>query len=300
MVKLFSLGVLCSMIKGFILLLIAAFSFAFSTTLIKVATAPPHNAPVSMAIAFQFFISFAAVAGYALISGRCLKPKNPGLVFWRSFFYLLSVILIFTGVKYTTVTNANILNLTYPVFVFLLAPFINHEKTQAGDYFFLATTLAGVTFIVTGDRGMQLGKINYGDILSLLSALASGTAISLLREARKHDQSPAILFYQMAFGSLVAVVLMLFYFRMLSAAAWGYLAAIGLVNLLGQISLTTGYRYIRAAAGSVVLGSGIFFGAFFGITFFGDRLSAAVIIGALLIFFSLVGVSGVWRRPRPA
>jgi drug/metabolite transporter (DMT)-like permease len=204
----------------------------------------------------------------------------------------------FAGIRYTTVTKSNILNLTYPVFVFLAAPYIAAEKQKLQHVAFLAVAMIGAGLVVTGGtNGIDLGGINIGDVLSLLSGVVAGFAISGLREARKHDSSPVILFYQMGFGTVVTLLWMLPSFAMPRGWGLAHTLLAAAASNAGQYFLTEGYRHISASLGAIVLESGILFAALLGISLFHDPLTPPIIAGGVLILGSIAGVSGIFGRP---
>ena len=207
-------------------------------------------------------------------------------------FNVTAVMLFFGGLQYTTVTNANMLNMTYPAFVFLLAPFINAEKTRLRNIFYLLLTMAGVYLVVAPD----FRNVNPGDLLSLASGLVAGFGIPFLREARKYDSSEVIVFYLMLFGCLMSGVFLMWDCSVPRGMVAVYLLLSGVSAALGQVLITIGYRYIEAAAGSLVSSSRIIFAGIMGVIIFADPFTAPILTGALLILLSLMGVGGLWEK----
>jgi len=72
-------------------------------------------------------------------TSRFAKPGS----WWRAVTNAAAVLLVFSALRYTTVTNANMLNMSYPVFVFLLAPWVNRERTQRSHYLYLVLAMTG-------------------------------------------------------------------------------------------------------------------------------------------------------------
>jgi drug/metabolite transporter (DMT)-like permease len=277
-------------------MLSAAFMFSFSTVFLKIAMAPPFSASPMVATFVRYLIGALVFGLFVGMRSGVPKANRFGLVVSRAILNTVAVVLLFTAIKYTTITKANLLNLTYPAFVFLVAPFITHERSNWHQLVFLVTALAGAWLIVIPAGGFRLAEVNIGDLLALASGVVSGFAIADLRQARKFDSTETILFYQMNFGALACAGLMIPSFSLPTLSATGLLVVTGLISLAGQYFLTKGYRYINASLGSIVLGSGILFSAGFGITIFHDPVSPRIIIGGLLILVSLVGVSGIFDR----
>lgn len=279
------------MYKGVLLLLSAEFCFTLATVFGKFAMAGEGMAGIEVSF-FRFLLGSLAAAGYMLWKKVSFRPQNITYVALRAISNTVAVLLFFTGIQYTTVTNANMLNLTYPVFVFLLAPLINREKGRKRYFFFLLLALAGVYLIILPD----FSSVNPGDLCALLSGLVAGFAISFLREARKYDSSEVIVFYLMLTGLILNLAALLPGYSIPTGAGLVYALSSGAVAVTGQALITVGYRYIEAAPGSIISGSRILFAGVMGVSLFSDPLTLQIILGGALILVSLVGVSGVAKR----
>lgn len=284
------------MLRGILLLLGASFCFALTTVFVKLASVPPLDMHPLVTAFCRFFIGFAVFGGMMAGRGVSLRPRRPGLIFLRAAGNTLAVILFFIALKYTTVTKANLLNLTYPAFIFMIAPFITGERSAAMDVVFLFCALVGAWLVVAQGSLSGLGVINRGDIIALSSGVVSAFAITILRQARKDDSASVILFYQMIFGTVVTGLLMLPHWHLPAGRAIAYMLCAGLLAAAGQGAITVGYRYVNAAVGAVVLGSGVLFAAFLGIVFLGEPFTGYIAAGGALILVSLVGISGIMRH----
>ncbi|NJK97217.1 MAG: EamA family transporter, partial [Bacteroidales bacterium] len=106
------------MYKGIILLLLAELCFASSTVFAKLVTNTSDISGVEIAF-FRFLIGFIASAYTVYRLKIPLKPHNTKLVLWRAFLNTTAADLLFLAVQHTSITNANMLNMTYPVFIFI-------------------------------------------------------------------------------------------------------------------------------------------------------------------------------------
>ncbi len=197
------------MYRGILCLLIAEFCFALSTVFGKFVTTGSDITGVELTF-FRFLIGTVAVSAVMITTRISFRPVRTRYVVLRAILNTFAVLAFFTGIQYTTVTNANMLNLTYPVFVFCIAPFLNREKNHPANYLYLCIALIGVYLIINPD----FRSINPGDISALLSGVIAGFGISILRESRKYDSSEVILFYLMMIGCLISFFVMLPFFIM--------------------------------------------------------------------------------------
>ncbi|MFO8063679.1 MAG: DMT family transporter [Spirochaetia bacterium] len=277
---------------GVLIILLSAVLFAGTTVFVKLGAEIADISGRTSAFV-RFFFGFMVIAAYALATGKSLRPRAPGLVALRALTNTLAVVLFFSGLQLTTVTNGNMLNMTYPVFVFAVAPLLNREATPRVYYLFLALTLAGIYLVLSPAEGPAFSGINAGDMLALASAVAAAVAISALREARKHDGSFLILFYLFSFGTVASFFVMLPGFSMPPTHALGVLTGVAVCAFAGQLTLTVGYRYISAAGGAIVSAARIVFAAVLGSLIFADPIGWKTLLGGAFILISLIGVSGV-------
>jgi drug/metabolite transporter (DMT)-like permease len=281
------------------MLLLSALLFAGTTVFVKLAAETGGVSGRTAAFA-RFLFGFAVVTAYAVVRRKSLRPNAPKLVALRVLTNTMAVVLFFSGLQITTVTHANMLNMTYPVFVFAVAPLLNRESTPGVYYLFLTMTLVGIWLVLAPADGFGFAGANAGDLLALASAGAAAVAISALREARKHDSSFLILFHLFLFGTIASFFVMLPGFSMPPAHAMWALAGVAGCAFGGQLTLTVGYRYISAAGGAIVSAARIVFAAVLGTLIFADPLGWKTAVGGALILASLVGVSGVLPRLRRA
>ena len=284
------------MIKGYILLLLSAITFSLSTVFAKIVTTTSNIEAVELTF-FRFITGFITVSVYVAITRKSLVPKNKKYISLRAFFNTIAVIFFFLGIQYTTITKANLLNMTYPIFVFLLAPFINREKSSSIHFLYLFLTMVGLYLVIVPDVSIfKIDQINIGDIYSLISGIVAGFAIATLREARKYDASYMILFYLMALGSIINCIIVIPFFIIPTGTVLILVILTTITSLLGQVFITVGYKYINASAGSLVSSSRILFAIILGITIFSDHISIKMGIGGILILISLIGVSGIIEK----
>ncbi len=284
------------MYKGFILLTLSALTFALATVFAKLVTVGSDISALEL-VFFRFIFGFIVIASYVFSTKKPVVPNNKKYIIWRGIFNTGAVICFLLGIEYSTVTKANLLNMTYPVFVFLLTPFINRERTSPEFYLYLTITLLGSYLVVVPDTAtLTFSSVNKGDIFALMSGLIAGFAITVLRQARKYDSSYLILFYLMGIGTFITGALALPGFIVPSGMMLVYIICYVIVSLLGQVFLTVGYRYINAASGALVSSSRILFALAFGVMIFADPVTSRISIGGVLIILSLFGVSGLWKR----
>ncbi len=278
------------------LLIFSSFCFSLSTVFAKFA----HNAsqilsPFQVSL-YRFLFGAVFMAAFIGVRKKSPRPRRPDLVLWRGLLNTGAVLTLYLALKHTTVTKTNMLNWTFPVFVFLFSPWVNREKPGPLKYLFLGLSMAGMGLLISPD----FSTVNWGDISGLASGVLGGAAVSVLRECRKHDDSYVILFYLMLIGLVINGVVAFPFLIFGGLRVQALMIAAAICGFLGQITITTPSKHFEASTGSILMASGILFSGLFGALFFGDPLTGKIVAGGLLIMISLVGVSGAleerWGR----
>lgn len=276
------------------LLALAAFFFALTTVFARLALNAAPALDSYQLVFFRFLVGFVWVGAWVARSGHSVRPVRPKWVYLRAVFNTAAVIFFFLGVEYSTITNANVLNMSSPVWIFLLAPLYDPATHMPRSYVvYLVLTMVGLYLVVVPD----FGQIRIGEVYGALSGLLGGIAISNLHRARRHDSTVRILLYQFGFGMLVLLVLTYpTYTWQASAWAWVCILLSAGLGVAGQQLLTVGYRYLDARTGSIVSASQMLHAAALGILLFSEPLSWRIALGGGCILVSLLGVSGLWAR----
>jgi drug/metabolite transporter (DMT)-like permease len=231
---------------------------------------------------------------YMLIKKKSFVANKLGPVTIRSIFNAGAVVLATLALNYTTLTNANILHLTYPVFVVILAPFITKEKPKISAYFYLILILAGSYIISNPD----LSNINLGDLAAFASAIFAGLSILYLTEARKTESGSLIVLYLMVIGTFINGPLVIKDLGLIDINSVGIVLMAALFGFFGQVFTTEGYRYLDSATGSILSTSRILFATLLGFFFLSEPLNARIIIGICITMVALIGVSGYFKFPK--
>jgi drug/metabolite transporter (DMT)-like permease len=277
--------------SGILLLIAAEFCFASATVFAKHVT-NVSDIPSIEIVFFRVSLGSLVAALYMWKTGTSFRPKKVKLVIARALFSFSALVAFFYAVEHSSVTNGNMLNMTYPVFIFLLAPLFKLEKMHKLSFLFLLTAMTGIYLVVFPD----FSSINFGDIIGLLSGILAAFAIISLSVAREYDSTVLIVFYLMAIGTLCNVFMMAPVFVTPQINQYPALLASGIMGVLGQVLLTMGYKNVTAKAGSMVSSSRIVFAAIMGFFFFSETLGFRIISGGLLIIASILGISYLQKK----
>lgn len=229
---------------------------------------------------------------YMIYTKKSFKAPDIKPIVFRAVLNSISIILFSMAFNYTTITNINMLHMTFPLFVILLTPYFTKETIKKSTYLYLIVIMLG-TYIVANPR---FGSINIGDLLALLSAIIAAFSIMYLTKSRKENEGYIIVFYVMFFGTLVNIPTAFKDLSNFDINGLFPVLASATLGFLGQVFLTWGYKYVDSATGALVATSRIIMGALIGYALLGEPLNGRIIIGIILIILSLVGISGYFNK----
>jgi len=276
--------------RGIILLLIAECCFAAATVFAKFVT-NHADIPATELTFFRVTIGVLITGLYMIKTGTSFIPNKFFWVIIRAIFSFTALITFFYAVKFSSITNANMLNMTYPVFIFLLAPVFRLERIKGAALVFLIMAVIGIYLIVFPD----FSNINKGDVVGLISGITGAVAIIALSKARHYDSTVLIVFYLMAIGSFINTIMVIPVFVMPGLRDLAILLISGIIGVTGQLLLTSGYKYITARTGSMVSSSRIVFAAIFGFIFFSEPMTLKIVSGGILIIMAIVGINALQK-----
>lgn len=277
--------------RGIYLLILAELCFATATVFAKFVTNSSDIPAIEITFS-RLILGVILATLYMLKTRTSFIPKRIPLVMARAILSFSALITFFYSVEHSSVTNANMLNMTYPVFIFLVAPLFKLEKLHKISLLFLGMAMIGIYLVIFPD----FSHINKGDVIGLLSGIFGAFSIITLSIAREHDSTILIVFYLMAIGTVINVFMLAPVFVMPHISDLPFLIASGLAGVSGQVLLTMGYKHVTAKAGSMVSSSRIIFASAMGFFFFSESLSIRILAGGILIIVAIIGISALRNK----
>lgn len=265
--------------RGPALFLLSSFLFAVMGVFVKLASPFVSANEIALVRFIIGIILSLALAGAGRVS---LAASHKGLLVARGVFGGLAVVFFFTAIEKGTLTNATVLNNTYPIFATVWAAVYLKEKIQISIVMPLIASIAGIVLLIHPD----FGELRYGDIFGLISGLLAGFSIVIIRKLRQTESAWSVFFYLSLFGAAFSGVAAIPNFKIPEPEIAGYIVLAGILGTVGQVIMTSAYKYTTASLGSVLSMSTAMFAAFFGLVFMGEMLSMTESAGALVILIS--------------
>lgn len=258
----------------------SAFCFYFSTVVIRWSRDVVTIDSAFYAF-FRFLLGFIVVCTIMAFRRQGPAPKRYHLLIGRTLGNCIAVYCFYQAVRYTSVAEANILNMTYPIFVAILSWVLLRHQRDPVALAMVVVAVAGVWLI------LQPGRMGMGvqSLWGVGSGISAAAAILYLNISRQHHDANTVLFYMFGLGS----VLMFLFFRQHIFWPDGrelyYLALCGGAGIAGQFLITLGFRYVTAVEGGVISSTRILLAALLGPWLAAEpSLGPTGWIGALMIF----------------
>ena len=265
---------------GFMAVFGSAFCFYLATLIIRWAE-PVVDIESAFFVFSRFLLGFAVVSATMLVKRQPLRPKKYSYLIGRALTNTVAVFCFYTAVGLGSVAEANILNMTYPLFVALISWFVLKDQRDIISIFIVVASFVGIWMVLS--PGMV--SVRWENLWGLGSGITAAAAIIYLNISRRYHDSMTILFFMFGIGTLVMFVL----FR--DALFWPdsrelmFLIGCSSAGIVGQYLLTYGFFYVTAVEGSIISSSRILLAAVLGPFLVADPPLALVgWCGALLIF----------------
>lgn len=267
-------------LMGCLSILASAAFFYISTVFIRWA-ATEVVIDASYFVFFRLLTGFFVIVLILLCQRRDLKPRRYDLLISRTVFNCIAVFCFYRAVTVTSLAEANILNMTYPIFLAVLSWILLKEQRDIVAVLMVCVAFAGIWLILSPGRISP----NFNNLWGLASGATASLAILSLNLSRQYHDTETILFYMFGLGSVL--IFALFYDRIFwpNMTELKYLVLCAAFGVGGQYTLTIGFRYVTAVEGAVLSSSRILMAAVLGpLIAFDPPLGLAGWIGAILIF----------------
>ncbi|MEJ2155221.1 MAG: DMT family transporter [Desulfobacteraceae bacterium] len=270
---------------GCLFIFCAAALFYFSTAVIRWA-----NQHVDLLPAFYVFVrfltGFVVVNIVLLVKRQSINAKNLKLLAGRAIANTVAVYCFYMAVSKITLAEANILNMTYPVFGAVFSwIFI---KAQRDTWMSIGAIIAFIGIYLILARGPL--SITMIHLWGLASGISAAWAIIFLNLSRRYHDTQTVLFYLFGLGTIFT------YAAFPSAIFWPsptqayYLFLCSGLSIVGQYCITFGHRYVSTVEGVTISSSRILIAAVLGPFVVGDPaltlrgwIGAAIIMGVNIL-----------------
>jgi drug/metabolite transporter (DMT)-like permease len=184
-----------------------------------------------MLMALMFYIPWLMKYGISR-----LRSERHFAHFWRAFFGSTSLLCGIYAVHHLRLADATVLTFTIPLWSIIFAALFLRERIRLRRTLATVVGFAGVLLVVKPHTGIEPATL-----VALLAAILATGAIATMKNLTRTEPSDRIVFYFLAYGTLILGIPALFVMEMPTPAEWGWLILLGFFGSFGQIFLTRAY-----------------------------------------------------------
>lgn len=265
---------------GWFAVLGSAFFFYLATLIIR--WAEPHVTIESAYFVFaRLLLGFLVVSFTMILQKHRLRPQRYHYLIGRTVTNTIAVFCFYKAVEMGSVAEANILNMTYPLFVAVFSWFFLRGQRDLLSLMIVVVAFAGVWLVLSpGDI-----KPGWESLWGLSSGITAAGAIIYLNISRRYHDSQTILFYMFGLGTVLILIFFHDAIFIPNLEELFFLLSCSIAGVLGQYLITYGFLYVTAVEGSIISSTRILLAALLGPVLVADpALAFSGWCGALLIF----------------
>ncbi len=266
---------------GCLCIFASAFVFYLATVVIKWAKIAGVEIEPAFFVFSRFLLGFVTVCMIMVIKKQTIQVKKRKYLIGRAIANMVAVYCFFKGVDLTSVAQANILNMTYPLFIAVFSWIFLKEQRDAVAIVIVIFAFIGVWLILSpGKMSFELNSL-----WGLASGISAAVAILYLNLSRQYHDTQTTLFYLFSIGTVVIFILFFKYIHIPEWIEFKYLFWCSFFAISGQYLITVGFEYVTAIEGGIISSTRILLAAVLGPMIAMDPvLPVSGWVGAVLIF----------------
>lgn len=282
---------------GIMFKVMAVCLFMFMASFIKAASV---EVPPGQAVFFRSFFALPVILGWLAMRGELRsgwKTPNPVGHFWRGLLGTSAMGLGFTGLGLLPLPEVTAIGYAAPLLVVVFASMFLNE--QVGVYRLSAVLLGMIgVLIVLSPRlsigaGLSTGE-TLGAVVVLMGAVFAALAQVFVRKLVQTEGTAAIVFWFSITSAVLALCTLPWGWAMPSVGVAAMLIMAGLLGGLGQIFLTSSYRYADASLVAPFDYASMILALIIGYFVFDEVPTGTMLLGAGIVI--LAGVLIIWRE----
>ncbi len=274
--------------KGIALKLCSVLLFVVMASLIK---ATSDHVPPGQAVFFRSLFAIPVILAWLMVRGDLrtgLKVQSRMGHFWRGFVGTTAMGLMFAGLGLLPLPEVTALGYTAPLLTVVFAAMFLDERVGLFRMSAVGLGLVGVLIVLaprlstlTGETVQTMQAV--GAVLVLLGAVCAALAQIYIRKMVATEQTSAIVFYFSLTSTLLSLLTIPFGWVIPGGTETVLLILAGLLGGMGQIFLTSAYRFADASVVAPFDYASMLFALLIGYFVFSEVPTGAMLLGAALV-----------------
>lgn len=272
--------------------------FIVMASLIK-ATA--DAVPPGEAVFFRSLFAIPVIIVWLLVRGELatgLRTPNPMGHLWRGLVGTAAMGLGFAGLGLLPLPEVTALGYAAPLLVVIFAAMFLGEEVRLFRLSAVFIGLTGVLIVLSPRLTALQGEVDplaaFGAMVVLSGAICTALAQVFVRKLVRTESTSSIVFWFSFTASVLALCTVPFGWNLPGARDALMLVTAGLLGGVGQILLTSAYRWADVGVIAPFEYASILFALLIGYAVFGEVPTAPMLGGASLVI--LAGVFIIWRE----
>lgn len=284
--------------RAIALKLLSVTAFVAMASLIK---ATSDAVPPGQAVFFRSFFAMVVIIGWLVARGNLrtgLKVADPMSHVWRGLVGTTAMGLMFAGLGLLPLPEVTAIGYAAPLLVVILAAMFLGEQVRFFRLSAVATGLLGVLIVLsprlTSLEGGASDREMLGAVVVLAGAAGAALAQVFVRKMVETEETSAIVFWFSITSTLMSLLTIPYGWQVPSLQVASMLILAGLLGGLGQIGLTSAYRYADAGVIAPFDYFSMLLALVVGYFVFGEVPTLTVLFGASLVIAA--GILIIWRE----
>lgn len=272
--------------------------FIVMSTMIKTTA---QHVPAGQAVFFRSFFAIPVILVWLIWTREFptgLRTANPLGHVWRGFAGTCAMGMGFAALGYLPLPEVTAIGYAAPLLTVIFAAMFLNEDVRLFRLSAVALGLVGVMIVLSPRLTVVSGGAGhseaFGAMLVLGGAVFSALAQVFVRKLVAGEKTGTIVFYFSVTSTLLSLVTLPFGWVMPTPVEATTLVAAGLLGGVGQILLTSSYRYADASVVAPFDYASMLFALAFGWFFFGELPTVTMLAGAALVVTA--GLLIIWRE----
>lgn len=282
--------------RGILLMLGSITVFSVMSACIKAVP----RVPAGEAMFFRSFMALPIIVGWLIAQGklpegiRTISVRNHAV---RGIVGSCAMGLGFAGLRFLPLPEVTAIRFVTPVVLLILAAVMLGERLRMIRISAVLIGLLGVVIIVWPRLSFGLGNAEaLGALMVLASAVLAALAQVFVKGMSGTESTSAIVFWFSCTTTAISLLTIPFGWVMPTASEAAFLISAGIVGGLGQILLTSSYRFADAGVLAPFTYVSMLWSLVIGYVWFNETPTWPMMIGAALVIGA--GVIIVWRENR--
>ncbi|WP_323783756.1 DMT family transporter [Thalassovita sp.] len=286
-------------VNGILLKLCSVLMFITMAALIK---ATSGHVPPGEAVFFRSLLAMPVIFGWLWLRGDLrtgLKVASPMGHFWRGLVGTCAMGMMFAGLGLLPLPEVTAIGYAAPLLTVVFAAMFLGEKVHLYRMTAVGLGLIGVLIVIEPRLTLFAGETvrtaqALGAAFVLLGAVFAALAQIHIRNLVQTEQTSAIVFFFSLTSTTLSLLTLPFGWVVPELPEAGLLIIAGLVGGLGQIFLTSAYRFAGASVVAPFDYASMLFALLIGYFIFDEVPTTQMLVGASLVI--LAGVLIIWRE----